>query len=85
VNLFTRICVGAGQEDDQVGEDMVTPKWEYMVILVGYIEEEEMRVLNTYGEEGWELVTVSSAYYDQSTPTRITAYLKRIVTPRTPS
>jgi len=74
----------------------MAPKWEYMVIPVGYeYEEEEMRDLNTYGEEGWELVAVVSAYpsfvsfphfirhaigYDQAARTRITAYLKRIVT-----
>jgi len=52
----------------------MTEKWEYFVAPL--LEHNPGEILNTFGEDGWELVTVVA----QPTPaggTSLVAYLKR--------
>ena len=58
--------------DGRDGDDMAT--WEYFVAPL--LEHNPGEILNTFGEDGWELVSVVS----QTTPSGVTstvAYLKR--------
>ncbi len=52
-------------------------KWEYLVEEMDNGDEESQDLLNKLGDEGWELISVTPAVYDDGRCEFEKAFLKR--------
>ncbi len=57
----------------------MTKKWEYLVVDLFNVTEEQQAILNGLGKDGWELVAVTptTGWDGQGTASQSRAYLKR--------